>query len=66
MYTVLFSNATRADAGIDDDDANGSTSTRRARQNATGADGDADADADVGERGEDDGRRWTTRGEDGG
>ena len=65
MYTVLFSNATRADAG-DDDDGRGSTSTRRARQNATGADGDADGDDDVGERGEDDGRRWTTRGEDGG
>ena len=65
MYTVLFSNATRADA-LDDDDGRGSTPTRRARQNATGADGDADADDDVGERGEDDGRRWTTRGEDGG
>ena len=36
------------------------------RQNATGADGDADGDDDVGERGENDGRRWTTRGEDGG
>ena len=35
------------------------------RQNATGADDDGDADDDVGERGEDDGRRWTTR-EDGG
>ena len=36
------------------------------RQNATGADDDGDGDDDVGERGEDDGRRWTTRGEDGG
>ena len=45
-------------------DAKGST--RRARQNATGADDDGDGDDDVGERGENDGRRWTTRGEDGG